>query len=376
MAALRIAHILPWPGMGGVELATLRLTQTPFQPPVEHIAYCLPEAAALRQAFQDRGWETPTYRGLFPSLRHPQAYWQASRQLAQDLRARRIDLVHCSDVLAVFYAALAAKLARLPLLCHVRCKFDVLPWRERMLLSQADHFAFVSQATRDQFVYAAPDRRSSILYDAIDLPAPDVAAARAALNQEFGIAPQARIIGMVARVAPAKDFETLLQAAAKIVAQHPEVRFVIVGDHSSAPEYRQHFQQVQSWLQRLQLEPYFVFTGHRSDVIQLIAAMDVFTLVTHSEGAPLVVLEAMALGKPVVATRVGGIPELIDHGVTGFLHPPGEAAPLAQQLTQLLEDPGYARGLGEAARESVERRFSVASYATALGALYRTLAAA
>jgi glycosyltransferase involved in cell wall biosynthesis len=114
----------------------------------------------------------------------------------------------------------------------------------------------------------------------------------------------------------------------------------------------------------------FIFTGFREDVHRMITAMDIFVLSTHSEGFPLVVLEAMAQGKPVVATAVDGIPEMIQDGKTGLLYPHGDHARLAEQMFSLLNSDDRVAALGEAGRELVRQNFSTAMFATRMVDLY------
>lgn len=369
---LHIAHVLPWPAVGGVEVGTLRVAQAVEGDDFRGVAYCLQDALPVRKLFEGSGIPVATYTAAPHSYRHPSAYWRASRSLAQDLRRRRIDVIHCADLLAGYYAVLAGKLAGIPVLCHVRCIFDRISLRDQSFLWGIDRFAFVSENVRQQFAYRSGARSGSVIYDGIPIPNPphDVDTVRA----EFGISPSAPLIGMVARIAPAKDYPTLIQAAAIVLRATPEARFLIVGDYSSAREYREHYEKVQTWLKEAGIGSSFIFTGHRQDVTRLNAAMDVCVLSTHGEGVPLALLEAMALGKPVVATGVGGILDLIQDRENGLLHRHGDGEHLAAMLLSLLQNPDRAKALGERALEDVRTRFSCRANAAELAKLYRKLA--
>jgi glycosyltransferase involved in cell wall biosynthesis len=179
---------------------------------------------------------------------------------------------------------------------------------------------------------------------------------------------------MVARIAPAKDHATLIRAAAIVLREMPEVRFLMVGDHSSTPQYREHYQSVQSILNATGVQSSFIFTGLRQDVTRLTAAMDVCALSTNSEGFPLVLLEAMALVKPVVATEVGGVPELIREGENGLMHRHADAEDLAAKLLSLLQHPERARVLAESGYQDIVTRFTPADNSAALQKLYRKFA--
>jgi glycosyltransferase involved in cell wall biosynthesis len=176
---------------------------------------------------------------------------------------------------------------------------------------------------------------------------------------------------MTARVSPQKDYLTLARAAVKVRESVPDVRFVIVGDYSEHAAHREHFAMVREELVRLGVLESFVFAGFRSDVARVMSAFDVFVLSTHFEGLPLVVLEAMSLGLPVVATAVNGIPEVIDREEVGLLHAHEDPDALARQLLAVLTDRSRAARIGAAGRESVRQRFGMEAFAENVTRLYR-----
>jgi glycosyltransferase involved in cell wall biosynthesis len=365
----RIAHILPWPSVGGTEAATARLACAAEGQEFTSVAFCLRGAAPVRALFEQAGITVIEYEAAEPSLRHPSRFLKSSLALARQLRAADVSLVHAADVLAAYRSSVAALLAGVPLITHVRGRFPRLSRRDRLFLLPVRRFVFVARDTWRVFGHAVPERRGEVLYDGIDVRH-DASSAVDSTREELGIAASAKVIGMVARVAPAKDYPTLIRAAAIVVARHPDAVFLIVGQHSGVREYEEHFLAVRRLLDEHALSRHFVFTDHRTDVDRLLDAMDVCVLATHGEGLPLGLLEAMAKGKPVVATAVGGIPELIRHGVSGMLVPPSDHDALAHELSRLLDDRGVARTLGESGRTFVERDFGRASFATRLHALY------
>jgi L-malate glycosyltransferase len=155
-----------------------------------------------------------------------------------------------------------------------------------------------------------------------------------------------------------KGIEHFLEAAGRIAPRLPEARFLVVGDSEPSPgrtSYREHLEALAA---RLGLAGRVLFLGFRSDVADLLAVSTVSVLPSLSEGLSNVLLESMAAGVPVVATRVGGNPEAVEHGVTGLLVAPADAFALAHAVTLLLEHPHLARCYGEAARRRVHERFS------------------
>lgn len=361
-----IAHILPWPSVGGTELATLRLARA-VAPRYQSKVFCLQDATKVSKLFSDQGFETVSYQPIVPSYRHLTRFLRESYALAQEFKRHEIDIVHCSDILAAYYAAVAGRMANLPVLSHVRCRHEEIRRRDANFLRAVNKFIFVSQDTWRTFGYDVSAHRGRVIYDGIDIPGPargaDVGREKRAVLAEFGLPETTRIIGMVARVAPTKDFETLAKAAARLAPTHPDVRFMIVGDNSLEAVHREHYEEIRAVLTSLGLESRFVFTGFRADVSRLIAALDMFVLSTHVEGFPLVILEALAHAKPVVATAVGGIPEIIVNDVTGLLSPPRDEFALAAKMEAVLQFEELACRLGAAGRESVERNFSSERFA-------------
>ena len=283
-----IAHIMPWPSVGGTEHATLRLAQALRDRNYKHTIFCPALSAPVSAMFAQAGFEIAEYRGVEPSYRHPRDFLAASFALSKEFRRRGIDLVHCADLLAGYYAGFGGKMARLPVLCHVRCSYPNISSRDKTFLKAVDHFAFVSKDARSTFDYKVADDRATIIYDGIDVHVGAGDEHSAAVRSEFGIPADAIIIGMIARVAPAKDFPTLVRSAQSVVSRFPEVRFMIVGDHSTVDLNRRHFAEVQQMISEFGLAKYFVFTDHRDDVERLLSAMDIFVLSTKTEGLPLV----------------------------------------------------------------------------------------
>ncbi|HET6979223.1 MAG TPA: glycosyltransferase family 4 protein [Pyrinomonadaceae bacterium] len=368
---IRIGHVLPWPSVGGVELATLAIAKTMESRGVESVAFCLENSTLVSDLFVQKGFATEYYRPSEHSYRHPKNYLAASVQLARRFKKHNVDLVHCGDLLAAYYAGLAAKMAGVPVLCHIRCAYPEISKRDQSFLRLVSKFVFVSQDAWRTFAYKVRESRGSVLYEGIDIAALVQQAKDAeSVRSEFNIPADVELIGMAARVAPAKDYETLAKAAARVVAQRKNVRFVVVGDHSHVREYREHYETVKGYLNSNGVADYFIFTDHRDDAQRLIAALDIFILSTRTEGLPLVILEAMAHAKPVVATNVGGVSEVVDAGVTGLLHAPKDDVQQAADLLRLLEDASLRQKMGEAGRQRVMTKFNKERFAAELGELY------
>jgi glycosyltransferase involved in cell wall biosynthesis len=216
----------------------------------------------------------------------------------------------------------------------------------------------VSDATRADLVRQGyPARRMVTVHNGIE-PPPDVAPVRLA---------DGPTVVEVARLAAVKGQRTLLEALT-----HVHATAALVGrdlEHGGAYE-----NELRSEAERLGVSDRVVFAGYRDDVPALLAGCDVFCLPSFAEGLPLVVLEAMAQGKPVVATPVGGTAELVVHGETGLLVPPGDADALAAALAELLDDPSAAARMGAAGRARVLAEFSAAAMVERVLGLYESAA--
>jgi glycosyltransferase involved in cell wall biosynthesis len=366
---IRIAHILPWTAIGGTEHATLRIGRAIEGDRFHSLFYCPSNAPAIREFYAAAGFEAFDYDLVEPHWRWPWRFLANTLRLAAQFRRQRVDIVHCADLMSVRFAALAARLAGCRLLCQIRNRNDDIPRREWRLMHLVHQYIFVSKASSDCFDYPAEESRRRVLYDGID-PASVTPYSHAAVRDMFGLPPGSRLIGTSARVNPQKDFPTLIEAAAAVVERFPEARFLIIGDYEKEETNRRHFQELQPLLDRFGVRDKFVFAGFRSDAQPLIAAMDLFVLSTHFEGLPLVVLEAMAQARPVVATAVDGLPETIVEGETGYLVAHKDAAQLAGRICAMLVDPERAMQMGEAGKRRVLAEFTQRAFATQLQDLY------
>jgi glycosyltransferase involved in cell wall biosynthesis len=371
-----IAHVLPFEGVGGTEVATLRLARASQKAGYRNVLLHLADLPVIEDWLKGVEIAHQPFTPAEPSIRHSLTWYRVSRVLARRLTELGVSLVHCADIRAIHMVGLAAKLAGVPMISHVRNRYESLPSREQWLFRWVKRFVFVSQDTWKRFVAKVEPERGTVLYDGIAVKPLDKAAAmdyRAKVAADYNLPPDALIFGMVARVAPQKDFKTLVEAARIVVAEHPNLYFVIIGEHNVNEAQRAHFQLVQQWIAEAGLDQHFRFTGFRADALALLAALDYFVLSTHFEGFPLVILEAMAAELPVIATAVDGIPEIVEEGVTGLLHQHEDARELAGQMRRFVNRPDEARKLARGGLERVRERFSQQAYEASVAQLYSEL---
>jgi len=202
-----------------------------------------------------------------------------------------------------------------------------------------------------------------LVYNGVDLERYDHQEPCCTLRDDYGMEPGSQIVGVVARLEPEKGHPTLLEAWPLVLRAVPNAYLLIVGEGSRHADLDQQARD-------LRIAHRVVFTGRRDDVPAVTAALDVAVLPSYREAQGLTILEAMALSRPVVASNVGGIPEMIEDGVTGLLVPPHDAEALAAAIVRLLTDHPYADTLARAGHDLVHDRFCVELMVKALEQVY------
>jgi glycosyltransferase involved in cell wall biosynthesis len=280
------------------------------------------------------------------------AAWRLSRAIKQ----LRPDIVHAHDPHAVAMAALAlsmsTQLAKPPLVASRRVDFhlrgnSLSRWKYR----QVDCFLCASGAIRQMLLAdGVPDARAVVVHEGVDLEHLE-AVRPAALHEELWLPHGAPIVGNVAALVPHKGQRHLIEAARRVLPQAPDVRFVIAGEGELRPA-------LERQIREHHLEKHVVLAGFRTDVLSLHKAFDVFVMSSITEGLGTSLIDAMACGKPVVATKVGGIPEVVVDGETGFLVEPRDHEGMARAIAALVGDEALRRRMGEAGRTRARVRFS------------------
>jgi glycosyltransferase involved in cell wall biosynthesis len=356
-------------GIGGAErqlVALLtRINRSQYDPLVVCLsrkAEVLTEAASLRPLLLERH----TKRDLL-------LIWR----LAMVMRARKVELVQSYLWLANFYASTAARLAGVPIVVSsVRgIEYTTSSWKgrlrwvaDRLLAHTRSAMVVNSKAMRQHLIergFAAAKIR--VIHNGVDndnlLEAMDAGQAKEAL----GLSPTIPTVGICARLVPVKDHHTFLLAAKKVLEVLPQTKFILLGDGPLR-------ESLERFANELGIRSSVIFTGMVSDGIgKALAALDVSVLCSKHESFPNAVLESMALGKPVVATAVGGCPELVLNGETGLLVPSQDAARLAEAVVRLLSDQGLAKRMGEQGQQRARQHFSIGRMVQGYEKLYTEL---
>jgi glycosyltransferase involved in cell wall biosynthesis len=298
--------------------------------------------------------------GVTTRVLPPMQGLRAIRHLPRFVRAVRAERpavfhAHLNWLLSCKFGLLAARMARVPTVIASLQNFLAGPWKrnlgwqQKMVAAVVDRYVAVSQAIADQLAgpFGTPAYKIEVIRNGIPL---------AAFEDPGGSSPahdaQRPLILTVARLDDQKGHDFLLDAIPDIT--HGTFLFAGEGDRRRSLEEK---------AERLGISHRVAFLGHRSDVPQLLAGCDVFVLPSLYEGFPLSVLEAMAAGRPVVATAVGGTPEAVVDGVTGYLVPPAQPAALAEAVNRVLADPARAEAMGRAGQARAKESFSAAAMA-------------
>ena len=283
--------------------------------------------------------------------------WRPLQRLVRD---RDIQIVHSHDYKTNLLGWLLAKSENIIPLSTVhgwtghsiRERYAYYP-ADKRVLKRFPRLIAVSSDIRNELIrYGADPARVQVILNGIDhrrfhySPALRESA-RAALN----LAPTDVAIGAVGRLEPQKRFDLLMKAVVQLRSARPDLRLLIAGDGSLADELRR-------TVDELNLQPICRLIGHCEDVPSFHHALDLFVQSSDYEGTPNAVLEAMALGTPIVATDVGGTAELVSHGIHGLIVPPGHVQALGDAIDAALDDPTGARARAEAARERIEQELS------------------
>jgi len=352
------------------------------------VAVVLPEEGTLSQRLTEEGVEIFLMPGIAKLERQNFATVAGAvrfcRDVLSDIRSqRRIiarwrpDVIH-TNVSIIPSAAVAAKLAGRPHLWHLRETYSEFPglWAvyKHIMGAFSTRIVCCSQVAADQLAGSWGGRRARIVYEGLAssefcvFSAADVAAWRRRFAPEGG-----PVIGVVGRIRMVrKGQEIFVAAAQQLAGAFPAARFVCIGDAYSGNE--SHVDELRRRAERAGIGHRFEITGDIEDVAAATAALDIAVMPSVvPEPFGNVVMEAMCLGKPVVASANGGGREQIEEGVTGFLVPPGDADALARALATLLSDPERARAMGEAGRRRFEALFTPEKGHAAIRRLYAEL---
>ena len=294
--------------------------------------------------------------------------------LLKVLREKKADIVHLHGYGATTFGRMCAWRMGIPAILHEHANHGDTPWfqkiADRLLAPHTDLAIAVSESTGEFTTRARlmPAERTKVVY--LGAPLDEFARPRseaevAAARQALGIAPGTFAIGTITRLMPSKGNQYLVEAAPKILAKHPKVRFFVVGEGELQAE-------LEAQARALGLGDRFVFSGFTRDVAAALSAFDIVVFPSLWEGTPLTVFEALAMGKPIVATDADGLLDVLTDRKDALIVPKADAGKLADAVSYLIEKPHIAAGLGEEARKTGQR-YDIAAFVRKMERLYELL---
>ena len=277
------------------------------------------------------------------------------KKIKQFIKENEIQIVHAHGYKARFYALLSGGNKPCITTCHLWDNYSLLQGfyirLDKFWLNKFDRVVAVSDAIQNEILRAGVSaNRVSVVENGIDTSRFNGHSRRETIREKVGLPAPKIVIGTVGRLVPQKGFDIFIQAAKKILQQTSNVIFVIVGDGPLMAVLKEQTAQ-------LGLEKKVVFLGQRNDIPELLSALDIFVMSSLDEGTPMVLLEAMASQKPVVATKVGAIPVVVEDGKSGLLCEP-DVLGLHEKITELLSDTKKAGRLARSARQRIVKAYS------------------
>jgi glycosyltransferase involved in cell wall biosynthesis len=370
---MNIVHLTSSTFFGGPERQMLGLAATlPESVRTTFVSFAEGgRCAAFLDQVRDHGFDAYALRHDTPRL------VAAVRELVALLRDTSCDLLLCHGYKADLLGRVAARRVGLPAVAVSRGwtgenrKVRLYEWLDRRHLRFMDHVVCVSdgQAAKVRRWCGVPESRITVIRNSARLAAfesRDPIAHRTLLTLFPGDSRVSRVVLAAGRLSPEKGFGVLVEAAVGVLGDDPAAGVVLFGEGVLRPDLERRIRE-------LGLAERFVMPGFRTDLDALLPAGDVVVLPSFTEGLPNVALEASAAGVPVVATAVGGTPEVVADGETGFLVPPGEPGPLAAKLRALLADAALRDRMGVAGRRRMRERFTFEGQAAAYLRLFAAL---
>lgn len=352
-STFKIGYLLPQLDPGGSEAHVIRLSEGLRKRGHEAEILCVFEEGRLGALARQKGIPLEAL-----NLRYGWGF-QTLAGILKTLRVRKFDILHTYLFGFHFFGGMPARLARVPVVISSRRDVELsqknkILWLEKLGNGFADKVVCCSKAVerwvleREQI---APERLVT-LYNGVDTKEFAGPISGKKIREEFHIPGEDPVIGTISNFSFKKGYPYLFEAAERVFSDFPNAWFLWVGFGPLEEEMKRKASE-SSYGSRM------IFAGLRRDIPELIAAMDLFVFASLWEGLPNVVLEAMAMAKPVVSTAVGGVPEVIHSGQEGLLIPPKDSVSLAHSIVELLRHPDKAKRMGEQALKKIHEEFTL-----------------
>ena len=346
---MKVLHLLSSAGYYGKEAVVINLCSA-----LEKLGCATEVGAFLNSHAPNDEVVTRACRHHLPARTfacHGRVDFRTVGRIREHILAEQIDLVHTHDYKADLYGYMAARWARRPVFatCHLwfstTLQHRIYSDLDRFVLRHFDGVIGVSPPIGSTLHKAwVPKRKVTVIANGIDL-APLLSVEDGPSRREFG---NDLTIGIVGRLVRQKGHPILFAAARVILQKFPKVQFIVIGEGRDR-------KQLEALVQELGIADSVYFAGHRDDMASAYAGLDLMVMPSLDEGLPMALLEAMAAKRAVIASAVGAVPEVIEHGRNGLLVKPGDAADLEQAMLLLLSDASLRNRMAQNARQSVTR---------------------
>ncbi|MHC4190259.1 MAG: glycosyltransferase [Planctomycetota bacterium] len=352
---MKIVHINSEFSWGGGEAQTYYLVKGLENRGIENILIAQPNSALAEKVKEGQ-------------IKLIEIYMKGEWDIVAVLKLRKIlkkikpDVLHLHTSHAHTLGLLAGKLAKAKkIVATRRMDFPIGGFFSRLKYNKVDKIVGISEIIKEILVRGGvKEEKITVIYSAADrAPVTE----KSDLQERLGLKRDYRILGTVASLVERKGHRYLFEATVKVKEEFPQIKLLVVGEGPLKKDLKK-------LAEKLSSENEIIFTGFRKDIPEILSILDVFVSASLKEGLGVSLLEAANYGLPIVATNAGGIPEVVEDGVTGFLVPPKDSEALAEKIIYLLSHPKEARKMGENGKERVRKNFSVEQMVNSYTKLY------
>lgn len=362
MQAVKIVQIVPALEIGGLERVVINLAEKINSKNYNVVICCLEGKGDLRAEAERKGIR------VISADKRPGKDFLLPLRLASILKNENARIVHTHNSGPLLYGTLAAKIAQIPVVINTK------HGRERRVKNNLicrlnDRIVTISEDAKKELLKVVKLRidKVEVIYNGIDERSYSKGKNTISeIKKGLKIAHSDLVVGTIGRLSPEKDHFTLLLAFSELSRASDNVKLIVVGDGLLRRD-------LEAKCSELGIKDKVKFLGFRDDIAEMLSIFDVFVLSSVTEGISLTLLEAMAAGKTVVATNVGGNPEVVEDGVTGFLVPPQNPEKLAETINNLLKNRGLSQKMGEAGRNHIKENFTLERMVKEYETLYERL---
>ncbi|MBD3425614.1 MAG: glycosyltransferase [Candidatus Omnitrophica bacterium] len=356
----------------GGQISLLELVANLDRNKIEPVVLC-PGKGQIYERTQAMGitslvWDMPTAKTL-DLFR----MFDRVSKLRSIIKAQNADIVHTNGSRAQFYAALARRGTQAKLVWHLRESTPDIFLYDWFIAKSADMIVCVSNGTAQKRItsrFPMFADKTEVVYNGVDTETfKRNATSREKVRDELGVKNEDILIGLIGLIIPQKGHQILLKALSVLIEDHPNIKLLVMGRSIDAA----YLERVKTMANQLGLGPNVFISGQRDDMVSVLSALDIFALPSQGEGFSRVLIEAMSVGLPVIATDVSGNNEAITKETTGFLVPYGDVYLLAEDIQKLINNRRMAINMGLSARKRVEENFSMREHVSGMQKIYGKL---